>query len=292
MFPIEKHHMAQSIQDAVHALAADEKACVIAGGTDILIRLHEGHLDYRNLVDINDLNELRHIWQQEDGSICIGALASFTQIMEHPLIRKFVPLIADSVATIGGPQVRNRGTMGGNICNGAVSADSACAALIHEVELIIENTDGERVESIIGFHTGPGRVNMRQGDLLKYFRIRPQHYQNMGTDYYKYAMREAMDIATIGCGAGVQIENGIISQLRLAYTVSAPTPIRCTIAEKTAIGKPLTSTTLESIAHAVEQDVKPRTSWRATKEFRLHIIQTLATRVISNAAEKTGANVL
>ncbi len=291
MFPIEKYHMAESVQDAVRALAEDENARVIAGGTDVLIRLHEGHKDYRNLVDINSLDALRRIWQEDDGSVCIGALASFTEIMDHPLVQKFVPVIGEAVATVGGPQVRNRGTMGGNICNGAVSADSACAALVHEVDLVIENVDGERTESVIGFHAGPGRVNLKHGDLLKYFRIRPENYLNMGAAYYKYAMREAMDIATIGCAAGLHVTDGAISELRLAYTVSAPTPIRCAEAELAAKGQPLNKTTLGNIAQTVEQDVKPRTSWRATKEFRMHVIRTLAAKVITNAAWKIGEKI-
>jgi xanthine dehydrogenase FAD-binding subunit len=291
MFPIEKYHMAESVQDAVRALAEDENARVIAGGTDVLIRLHEGHADYRNLVDINRLDELRRIWKEDDGSICIGALASFTEIMNSPLVREFVPVIGESVATVGGPQVRNRGTMGGNICNGAVSADSACAALVHEVDLVIQSPDGERVEPVLGFHAGPGRVNLKTGDLLTHFRIRPENHENMGASYYKYAMREAMDIATIGCAAGLRTKNGAIAELRLAYTVSAPTPIRCPEAEKTAAGQPLTTDTLDAIAQAVEQDVKPRTSWRATKEFRMHVIRTLAARVITEAAAKLGEQV-
>ncbi len=288
MFPIEKHHMATSIEDAVRALAEDETSQVIAGGTDVLIRLHEGHGDYRNLVDINKLDELREIRMDEEGNVLIGALASFTEILEHDVIRKHVPVIGESVNTVGGPQVRNRGTMGGNICNGAVSADSACAALVHEVDLVIQSPEGERVESIIGFHTGPGRVSLKQGDLLKHFRVRPGNYKGFGASYYKYAMREAMDIATIGCAAAVKLNGEKIGELRLAYTVSAPTPIRCAGAEEVAKGKPLTQETLAEIAKAVEADVRPRTSWRASMEFRLHVIRTLAQRVTRQAAERAG----
>lgn len=290
MFPIEKYHMAESIEDAVQALAADEKARVIAGGTDVLIRLHEGHSDYRNLVDINNIQELREIRVDQDGNVLIGALASFTEIIEHEVVRTHVPVIGESVNTVGGPQVRNRGTMGGNICNGAVSADSACAALIHEVDLVIQSPEGERVESIIGFHTGPGRVSLKTGDLLKHFRVRPENYEGFGTSYYKYAMREAMDIATIGCAAAVKLDGDTIEELRLAYTVSAPTPIRCKTAEDAAKGKPLTAETLAEIAKAVEADVKPRTSWRASMEFRLHVIRTLAQRVTRQAAERAGGS--
>jgi xanthine dehydrogenase FAD-binding subunit len=288
MFPIEKYHFASSVSDAVQALAADEKAKIIAGGTDVLVRLHGGNSDYDRLVDVNGLRELKEISIDAEGIIRIGSLATFTEIMEHEIITKHVPVIAESLATIGGPQVRNAGTMGGNICNGAVSADSACAALIHEFDLVIEGPVGERTESINGFHTGPGRTILQRGDLLKYFCIRKEFYRGFSASYYKYAMRGAMDIATIGCGAAVKMQSDTIETLKLAFTVAAPTPIRCKNAEKVMENKTLREETLQAMTEALEEDVKPRDSWRASKAFRLHLIKTLAKNVIRQAVENQG----
>lgn len=288
MFPIEKYHFASSVGDAVQALAADEKAKIIAGGTDVLVRLHGGNSDYGHLVDVNGLSELKEISIDAEGTIRIGSLANFTEIMEHEIIIKHVPVIAESLATIGGPQVRNAGTMGGNICNGAVSADSACAALIHEFDLVIEGPAGERTESINGFHTGPGRTILQKGDLLKYFCIRREFYQGFSASYYKYAMRGAMDIATIGCGAAVKMKADTIETLKLAFTVAAPTPIRCKNAEKVMENKTLSEETLQAMTEALEEDVKPRDSWRASKDFRLHLIKTLAKNVTRQAVENQG----
>ena len=286
MFPIENYHAATSIEDAVQALAADPQARIIAGGTDVLVRLHEGDNAYGRLVDINGLDELKTISMDEDGCISIGALATCTAILEHPVILDNVPMLAQALATIGGPQIRNTATMGGNICNGAVSADSACAALVYEFDLVIQGRDGERTESIHGFHTGPGRTILRHDDVLKYFLIRPENYKGIGAAYTKYAMRGAMDIATIGCGAAVQLndDGATIEQLKLAFAVAAPTPIRCPRAEQAVQGKTFNDETLAILAQAVEHDVRPRTSWRAEKEFRLHIIRTLAGRVTREAA--------
>ena len=288
MFPIEKYHFASSVEDAVQTLAGDEKAKIIAGGTDVLVRLHGGNTDYGRLVDINGLSELKEIRMDGEDNIFIGSLATFADIMDHELIKRYVPVIGESLATIGGPQVRNTGTMGGNICNGAVSADSACAALIHEFDLVIEGPKGERTESINGFHTGPGRTILQKGDLLKCFCVRPQHYKGFSASYYKYAMRGAMDIATIGCGAAVKMDGGLIETLKLAFTVAAPTPIRCWSAEKAMEKKVLSEETLQIMADALEEDVKPRDSWRASKDFRLHLIRTLAKKVTRQAAENQG----
>ncbi len=287
MFAIERYSKAKSVEDAVRLLAADPGARIIAGGTDVLIRLHEGSKKYRSLVDINGLTEMKEITREADGSVRIGAMATFSEIMNSDLVNSHVPVIAEAAGTVGGPQLRNMATIGGNICNGAVSADSAGALLVHEAELAILGVDGERVVPILGFHQGPGQVALKQGDMLTAFRIRPENYKSFGAAYYKYTMRDAMDIATIGCTAATRMDNDKIDELRLAFTVAAPKPIRCEHAEKAASGKSLSEETLKAVSDAVEKDVKPRTSWRAAKEFRMHIIRTLTERVVRLAFKRS-----
>ncbi|MBW1819795.1 MAG: xanthine dehydrogenase FAD-binding subunit XdhB, partial [Deltaproteobacteria bacterium] len=215
-------------------------------------------------------------------------MATFSEIMDSDVVNRRVPVIAEAVGTVGGPQLRNMATMGGNICNGAVSADSAGALLVLEADLEIRGVNGKRVVPIVGFHQGPGRVALKQGDVLVAFRIRPENYKGFGAAYYKYAMRDAMDIATIGCTAAACLDGDKIDELRLAFTVAAPKPIRCEHAEKVAVGKSLSEKTLKAISDTVQKDVKPRSSWRATKEFRLHVIRTLTQRVVRQAVERAG----
>jgi len=289
MYPIEEYHHASSVADAVQALSKDSKSRIIAGGTDVLVRLHGGDSDYGRVVDINHLDELRVIRMDDDGNIYIGSLACCSDIINNELVQKHIPMVAESLSTIGGPQVRNCATMGGNICNGAVSADSACAALVYEFDLEVEGVDGQRIESINGFHTGPGRTILRQGDILTSFIVRPENYEGFSACYRKYAMRGAMDIATIGCGVGLQMDGETIKTLKLAFTVAAPTPIRCSKAEQVLEGQVFSEELLDSMCEALAQDVIPRTSWRASKEFRLHIIKTLAKKEILRAVKKQGA---
>jgi xanthine dehydrogenase FAD-binding subunit len=289
MFPIEEYHYATSVADAVQALSKNSKAMVIAGGTDVLVRLHGGNTDYDHIVDINHLDELREIKMDAQGNISIGALACCNAIIENELVQKHLPMIAESLATIGGPQVRNSATMGGNICNGAVSADSACSALAYELDMVIEGIGGKRVESINGFHTGPGRTILKQGDILTAFVARPENYEGFTACYHKYAMRGAMDIATIGCGVALKMNGDKFETIKLAFAVAAPTPIRCLKAEEALTGKVLSEENLDIMAEALTEDVMPRTSWRASKEFRLHIIKTLAKKEIRRAVKNQGA---
>ncbi len=288
MFAIDRYSNAHSVENAVKLLLADPEAKLIAGGTDVLIRLHEGSQDFKSLVDINGLTALKEITEEADGSVRIGCLATFSEIMDSDVVNRRVPVIAEAAATVGGPQLRNTATMGGNICAGVPCADSAGALLVLEADLEIRGGDGKRVVPVGGFHLGPSRVDLKQGDVLVEFRIRPESYKGFGTAYYKYSMRDAMDIATIGCTAAVRLDGDKIAELRLAFSVAAPTPLRCETAEKAALGQPLSEETLKAITNAVKKDVNPRNSWRATKEFRLHIIRTLTQRVVRQAVERAG----
>lgn len=288
MFDIQRYQKAENAAEAVKLLVADPAAKLICGGTDVLIKLREFDAAYGNLVDIHSVAELKPIELLADGTIRVGAGASFASISESPIIRQYLPMLGEAAASVAGPQIRNVGTIGGNLCNGAVSADTCAPVLALDGQMRVLGVDGERILSARGFHTGPGKVSLATGDVLLSVDFPKETWQGWGSFYTKYAMRDAMDIATIGCAAAVRVENGQIADLRLAYAVAAPTPVRCPSAEAAGRGKPLSEQTLKAVAEAVEADVSPRTSWRANKDFRLHIIRTLAVRVIKAAAERSG----
>lgn len=180
-------------------------------------------------------------------------------------------MLGESAASVAGPQIRNMGTIGGNLCNGAVSADTCAPVLALNGYLNIRGAEGERTIPALGFHTGPGRVALKRDEVLLSVEFRPEDWQGWGAAYHKYAMREAMDIATIGCAAAVRLDGTVISGIRLAYSVSAPIPVRCPSAEAAALGRCATPealpATLAAISAAVEADVQPRTSWRANPGF-------------------------
>ncbi|TNV21959.1 xanthine dehydrogenase FAD-binding subunit XdhB [Buttiauxella sp. B2] len=291
MYDIESYHHADSVTHAVALLVQNPEARLLAGGTDVLIELHHLNPRFRHIVDIHDLPELRGVTCSGSGHIRIGSGTTFSELIDHPLVQQHLPALTASAAVIAGPQIRNVATYGGNICNGATSADSACPSLIYETELEIATPQGTRFTSINGFHTGPGKVALEAGELLVAFHFKPENYRNKGAASFKYAMRNAMDISTIGCSALCEINAGRFREIKLAFGVAAPTPVRCAHAEQAAIGQPLTQETLAAIAEAVTHDVSPRTSWRAEKAFRLHLISTLSKRVIEQAVKQAGGEI-
>jgi len=285
MFDIHKYYRAESVSQAALLLTEHPEARLIAGGTDVLVKLGHFNPKFRELVDIHDLAELKTS-RLEGETLTLGSGLTFTAAINDPLVRQYVPVLGEACATVAGPQIRNMGTIGGNIANGATSADTAAPLLVLEARVLITGLSGPRETDIRGFHTGPGQVALEANEVVTGFAFDLKKLRDLKAAYYKYAMRSAMDIATIGCAAGVKLEGDVISDLRLALTVAAPTPIRCPAAEAAGLGKPLTDETFSAVARALDQDIKPRTSWRASREFRVRIIKTLTERMIRAAAAR------
>ncbi|MCK5342338.1 MAG: xanthine dehydrogenase FAD-binding subunit XdhB, partial [Candidatus Heimdallarchaeota archaeon] len=269
MFQFKSCDKAGTVREAIALLQKIPDARIISGGTDVLIKLHEGKKGYEHLVDIHDIEELKQISINKNGNIVIGSGASFVRISESPIIKKHINVLSVAVSTIGGPQVRNMATIGGNICNGVTSADSASTLFALNAVLNIEGADGKRDIPIGDFYLGPGKVDLKSHEILISISITPDNYKGYNGHFYKYAMRNAMDIATIGCSSVCKVENGCLIDLRLAFGVAGPVPLRCTSTEKMAAGEKIDSELLNKIADNVRNDVNPRTSWRASKEFRL-----------------------
>ncbi|MBI4804571.1 MAG: xanthine dehydrogenase FAD-binding subunit XdhB [Desulfovibrio sp.] len=291
MFAVERYRRAESVADAVRLLAEDPFSIPIAGGTDILVKLREGHRQYANLVDVHGLAELESIILDTDGTLCVGAGATFTQVMESPLVREHAPVLAEGASWVAGPQIRNVGTIGGNICNGSVCADSVPPLLVLDAELELAGPEGLRRTPLRGFHTGPGIVARGQAEVLTKVLVPAPPRGAFAAASLKYAMRRAMDITTIGCAASVLLDGESIVWLKLAFSVAAPTPVRCPSAEAAASGKPLTAQTVEAVKKTVEVDVAPRTSWRAPADFRMHIIRELSERAMRTAVQRAGGGI-
>ncbi len=290
MFDIKQLYRATSVADALNALQNDPDSELIAGGTDVLIRVREGKMAGASLVSIHELPELTGVHMEDDGTIVIGPCTPFAAITANQIIQTHLPALGAAVDQVGGPQTREAGTIGGNLCNGATSADSAPMTLALNAELVLQSAEGTRIVPSTEFHTGPGRTVRRRDEILTEIRIRPENYQGFGGHYTKYGKRAAMEIATLGCAALVKLEDDkkTVSELRLAYGVAAPTPIRCPQAEAIATGRILNDALLDEIAQAAASQAAPRSSWRASREFRLQLIEELARRTIRAAAKQAG----
>ena len=158
MYPFESYEKAASTIDAIRLLTINPDAKLIAGGTEVLISLHNGKKGLEHIVDIHDVTELQNISLSDNGNLNIGAGATFTQIMNAKIIKKHLPVLSEAVGTVGGPQVRNVATIGGNICNGVTCADSAPILFALNAVINIEGPAGKKSTPISDFYLGPGKV--------------------------------------------------------------------------------------------------------------------------------------
>jgi xanthine dehydrogenase FAD-binding subunit len=191
---------------------------------------------------------------------------------------------------VGGPQIRNIGTIGGNVCNGVTSADTASTLVAHEAVMEYAGPGGTRRVPIGEHYVAAGKTALAPDEILTAIINPRESYARTAGHYIKYAMREALDIATLGCSANVRLSgNGAtIERLRLAYGVAGPVPMRAFSAEAAANGKAADAETVEKAARAVLDDIQPRTSWRASAAFRSHLAVELARRAVTEAIVRAG----
>jgi len=290
MYNIEALYEAESLAHAIRLLRENPEAKIIAGGSDILIKIRDGELAGSTLVSIQKLDELRGISIDGGGAIRIGAMTSISSIAEDPLIAEHFRVLAEAAETIGSPQLRNIATIGGNVCNGVTSADTASTLVAYEAVMEYQGPAGKRHIPIREHYVAAGKTALAHDEILAAIIIPKKSYENCFGHYIKYAMREVLDIATLGCSANVRLsaDKKTIDRLRLAYGVAGPVPLRSASAEALASGRRANRETIDSAARAVLSDIKPRTSWRASAEFRLHLAVELARRTIEESIKRAG----
>lgn len=294
MYDIKTVLKATSVQEALKLLADNENATIIDGGTDVLIRMKERKLNNATLISIQDIGELYGVTILENGDILIGPGTNFTDIGENSIVQKHIPVLGYACSQVGSPQIRNIATIGGNICNGAVSADSVPSLLALDAILEISSIDETRLIPIRQFHTGPGKTVLnKQKELLTKIIIPKNSYENHGANYIKFGQRNAMEISTLGCAVNLSLSDDkkIIEDYRIAFGVASSTPIRCPLLEEKVKGMEIGEELFKTIRREVLHEVNPRDSWRASKELRIQLIKELSRRATKQAILNAGGTV-
>ena len=295
MYDMKALYEAESVQHAIQLRLEHPEAQIIAGGSDVLVQMREGKRAGKELISIYMIDAMRGVSIDEEENIRIGSLTSFSHITKDPIIQKYINVLGEAVDQVGSPQIRNIGTIGGNTCNGVTSADSA--STLHAWEAIVELTgvNGVRRLPIKDFYIKAGVVDIRadEGEIQTAILIPKASYENCFGHYIKYGMRNAMEIASLGCSVNVRLsaDKKTIDRCRIAYGVAGPVPMRCPSAEAVANGKVPTKALIEEFSLAVLQDINPRNSWRASKAFRQHIAVEMAKRALTESIKRAGGEI-
>lgn len=292
MYDMKALYEAVSVENAIELRLAHPEAQIVAGGTDVFVQMREGKRAGKALISIHELSELRGISIDAEENIRIGSLTTFSHITKNPIIQEKINVLGEAVDMVGGPQIRNAGTIGGNTCNGVTSADSASTLFAWDAVIELTGKNGKRYLPIQDFYIKAGTVDLRveDGEIQTAILIPKASYENTAGFYIKYAMRNAMDIATTGCSVNCRLspDKKTFERVRIAYGVAGPVPMRAPTAEETANGKPVTMETVDAFAKAVLEDIHPRDSWRASKAFRQHIAVELARRCLIESVKRCG----
>ncbi len=290
MYDMKALYEATSVENAIELRLEHPEAQIIAGGTDVLVQMREGKRAGKELISIQALDEIRGICLDENEAIRIGSLTTFSHITHNPIIMEKINVLGEAVDMVGGPQIRNIGTIGGNTCNGVTSADSASTLVAYDAIVELTGAEGKRLVPIREFYIKAGKVDLRPGEIETAILIPKESYEGCKGHYIKYAMRNAMDIATLGTSVNVRLsaDKKTVERARVAFGVAGPVPLRAKTAEAAAAGQPVSLELAEAFSQAVKEDINPRDSWRAAKDFRMHIAVESAKRAFIESVRLAG----
>ena len=292
MYDLNQVYEANSVEEAIALRQAHPEAQLIAGGSDVLVQVRSGRRAGKSLISIYGIDAMRGVSIDDEENIRIGSLTTFSHITHDPIIIEKINVLGEAVDMVGGPQIRNAGTIGGNTCNGVTSADSA--STLHAWEAIVEITgkNGVRRVPIKEFYIKAGTVDLRveDGEIQTAILIPKASYDRTWGHYIKYAMRNAMDIATLGTSVNARLspDGKTFERVRIAFGVAGPVPMRAVNAEAFINGRAVTLESIETFGRKVLEDINPRDSWRASKAFRSHIAVESAKRCLIESVKLAG----
>ena len=280
--------VARTVNDAVSLLAEKgRKARVLAGGTDILVQLRSGRHRVERLVDLKEVPEANQLSYSPEKGLRLGSGVPCYRIYQDETVSRVYPGLIDAVAMIGGIQIQGRATVGGNMCNGAPSADCIPPLIALGAVCEITGPGGSREVLAEDFCTAPSQTVIEDGEFLVAFRIPPPP-PHSGAHYLRFIPRNEMDIAVAGVGSSVVLAEGGKSfvSARIALASVAPTPLFVEEAGAALAGREVTEKAIDEAAEVAMAATRPINDMRGTIQQRRHLVGVLTRRTLRGAIER------
>jgi carbon-monoxide dehydrogenase medium subunit len=262
---------------------------LIAGGTDLMLQMRRGKLQASSLVDLRRSGMDQIV--ESDDAIAIGSTASIASIAHHAGVRHHFPDLHRAAATLASLQIRNLGTLGGNIGNASPAADLVPSLLVHEAQVRVRCGDAVRVIAACEFFTGPGQTVLSAQDLITEVRLpKPRRGEVVHSQFHKLGFRGAQIIAVVNLAARVSLRGRTVEGVRLALGSVAPTAVRARRAEELLRGQRLTRDLIHAAADAVQDDIHPIDDLRAPAAYRRRVARNfvrLALTQVASAESRT-----
>lgn len=253
-----------------------ERAKVLAGGTDLVVRLKKRLAFADVIVDLNRISELSCIESVGD-HLHIGGLTRLAQIKESPIVKDRASALAQAISVMAAPPIRNRGTIGGNLCNSSPAADTAPPLLVLDASVKLQSANGERVVPLSQFFVGPEENVARADEILTEVMIPLQEGKSA---FIKLGRRKAFTLSVVSVAAYAMTKSGKFDEVRVALGAVAPIPIRGLKVEETLRGGDVSEKTIQESAELVKMEVNPITDVRASAEYRREMSYVLTKRVL------------
>jgi CO/xanthine dehydrogenase FAD-binding subunit len=268
-------------------------ARLFLGGTDVFVRMRDGFLTPKYLVDVKKIDGMRDLLFDPGMGLSIGAAITMNQLIASPEVQLHYPLLAEACRSVASYQLRNRATVAGNICNASPAGDTIGACLVLDAELHIHGADGPRKEALNKFFLGPGKTTLIPGDLVTAIHLPPPKKGAAGS-YLKLGRNKLSDLAIIGVTILGWPEADLPSgyRLRVALTSVAPTPLLLHDVETFLAGRAITPETLQEAARLAAEACSPIDDVRSSARYRKHMVKNLTMKALGDVYKKLGKPVV
>lgn len=275
-----------TLDEAVGAYASAAGAArILAGGTDLLVQMRSGHVRPGLIVDIKKIAELTSISESADSGYVVGAAVSGAALEKHPGFGRAWPGVLEALNLIGSTQVQGRASLGGNLCNGSPAGDSVPALFAAGAVVTLQGPDGRRDMAVEDVPAGPGSTNLAPDEIAVSFTLPPRP-AGSGDAYLRMIPRTEMDIAVVGCGVSLTLEDGVCVSARVGLGAVAPTVLLVDAAAQALVGSRLEDEAIEAAAEACRAACNPIDDKRGTIAYRTSVAGVLLKRAAGIAADR------
>lgn len=282
----KNYYRANSLKDVVERLATanGEKLRLLAGGTDLMLQLHEGLIEADGLVDIANVAELKII-RHEENTVRLGAAVTYTEMINSQILNRYAPLLVVASKLIGASQIQNMGTAGGNLGNASPAGDTLPCLYALEAEVVLAHAGGERRVPVDRFFHGYREIDLQPEELIQElnFKLLDAH---TGSSFVKFGLRKSQAISLVMVATVIQIRQNRITKANVALGAVAPTIVRSPSAEAILVGARPSAKLFSQAGKAAQQDVHPIDDIRASAEFRRHLTGILVSRALKTARDQ------
>ncbi|MCB2228093.1 MAG: xanthine dehydrogenase family protein subunit M [Desulfarculaceae bacterium] len=285
-------HQPDSLEEVLDLLGRHRSSVkVLCGGTDLLMKMKAGAVSPDHLISLNRVKGLRTISYAESDGLVIGGAARLAEVGKNADVKKLYPALAHACSVMATVQIRNMGTVAGNLANAAPSGDTAAPLLAYGASLVAVERGGRRQIKLTDFFTGPGLSVLEPLEVIEAIRV-PDPPPRSGSAYMRLSARSKVDIAAVGVAGFINLDlEGKVIRCRLALASVAPTPVRCLEAEQMIEGQKPDETLLAQAGAACVRSCRPIDDVRATASYRRAMVQVLAQRVLAKCYEQAAGGV-